>query len=101
MQIQPSWAANAAAGTVSQATSKDRAPGGAVEAAHVMASNQVERVARTESSSADRDAHGGGQGLGAHGQPASEHQAATTGTQAADGMSVVAPEPPSQLDIIG
>ena len=100
MQIQPSWAANAAAGNVSQATSKDRAPGGAVEAAHVMASNQVERIARSEASSADRDAHGGGQGLGEHGQPDSQDSHATA-AQSAEGMSVVSPEPPSQLDIIG
>jgi hypothetical protein len=102
MQIQPSTAASAAAGNVSQAASKDRASGGVADAAHASAPAGVERVARSEGASADRDAQGGGQGLdarGEHGAPA--ETALATGEAAACELPVSPPEPPSQLDIVG
>ena len=99
MQIPPSGAANAAAGIVSQATSKDRAAGTTADAAHIMAATQIERVARSEAASADRDAQGGGAGLDARGQPGSHSD---TDARAADAdLPVLPPEPPSQLDIVG
>ena len=105
MQIQPSYAASAAAGNVSQATSKDRSSGATSEAAHLAPAAHVERVARAEQSSADRDAQGGGQGLGPHDRPKTPEQSATAtdfvADELADELSAHSAEPPGELDIIG
>lgn len=106
MYIPPSSAASAAASSISQAASKDRSSGGQVDAAQITTSTQVEQVARGEAASPDRDAQGGGQGLGAHdrqpadGQPGHHPSAARSHSDAAD-MPVHDPEPPSELDIVG
>lgn len=101
MQIQPSWAANAAAGNISQAASKDRSSGGAPEAAHIAATAGVERVAQSEAANADRDAQGGGQHLGQHGGNASPDELTTTDAYTVSDMPVLPIEPPGELDIIG
>ncbi len=100
MQIQPSSAAGAAAGSVSQATSKDRAGGSAAaEGAAVANPTGVERVARGEETSADRDAQGGGAGLDRRpSQPATNTPPVK---DAFDNLPVRPPEPPSQLDLLG
>jgi hypothetical protein len=101
MQIQPSSAASAAAGTVSQATSKDRGAGTAGETIQLAATNQIERVARSEAASADRDAQGGGAGLGRHGSENAENTSSTAVQSPPEDLPVAPPEPPSQLDIVG
>ena len=98
MQIPPSGAANAAAGSVSQATSKDRTSGSPSDVAHVPSATQIEQVARSEAASADRDAQGGGQGLGEHGQRNSKSE---SDAKAAAAVLHVPPEPPCELDIVG
>lgn len=99
MQIQPSMAAGAAAGSVAQAGSKDRAAASLDSAGNALAAT-VERVARGEGAQADRDAQGGGQGLGHQGAPPDE-TAQPNASAVEGGLAVRAPEPPSQLDIIG
>ncbi len=103
MQIQPTIAAGAAAGSVSQSTSKDRAAGSsAADAATQATPATIEQVARSEQSSADRDAQGAGPMLGfkkgnkkkgedAEQQPPSDRQS----------LPVKSPEPPGELDLIG
>ena len=98
MQILPSGAANAAAGSVSQATSKDRSSGSPSDVAHVLSATQIEKVARSEATSADRDAQGGGQGLGDHGKRNSKDESDPVAAAAA---LHVPPEPPCELDIVG
>ncbi len=64
MQIQPTVSAGAAAGSVSQSSSKDRTTGSsASEAAAQPTPAALEQVARSEQSSADRDAQGAGPSL--------------------------------------
>ncbi|MGN6547763.1 MAG: hypothetical protein ACTHK7_22125 [Aureliella sp.] len=99
MQILPSTAASAAAGNVSQATSRDRGPGATSEAAHLASPNGVERIARGEAADADRDAQGGGQGLGARGEHAADTEASAA--ELNSGLPVSSFEEPSQLDIVG
>lgn len=99
MQILPSTAASAAAGNVSQATSRDRGSGGATEAAHLSSPTGVERIARSEATDADRDAQGGGQGLDARGEQAADGD--TSATELNSGLPVSSFEEPSQLDIVG
>jgi len=100
MLIQPSIAAGAAAGSVAQAGSKDRASAASSDAASNALTTTVERVARGEGAQADRDAQGGGQGLGSHGSQR-EAEAHSEGQEPSGGLLARAPEPPSQLDIIG
>ncbi|MCC6511216.1 MAG: hypothetical protein IT423_19095 [Pirellulaceae bacterium] len=103
MQIQPTVAAGAAAGNVSQAASRDRASaaGSSDNAATSATQTAVEKVARSEQSSADRDAYGAGPGLDAQHQDHSEESSKKQPTPHHESLPVRPPEPPSELDILG
>ncbi len=103
MQIQsPLAAASIAAAAVSQSTAKDRAS--TAEAAnHGHVSFTAETIGRAEQSSADRDAQGGGEGLD-HGLHRRSRLPSNTTEQPASidlEFRATAPEPPSQLDLLG
>lgn len=100
MQIPPSSAASAAAGNVSQATSKDRASS-AAEATADHSPAGFERLARSEASNPDRDAQGGGQGLGRDHRNPQATPTEPTALQPKESLPVSPPEPPSELDIVG
>lgn len=102
MQIQPTLSAGAAASSVAQSTTKDRVAGSsAAEATTSPHQATVEQVAKSEQSSADRDAHGAGPAMSFkkdHKRNKDEHPAKHN---LADDLPVKSPEPPSQLDMIG
>lgn len=102
MQIQPTISAGAAAGSVSQSTSKDRASGSSsADAAAQPTPATIEQVARGEQASADRDAQGAGPGLSfkkTNKKKMAEHEAQSPQWES---LPVKSPEPPSELDLLG
>ncbi len=102
MQILPPTSAASAAGSVSQATSRDRTQG-ASESTAVTRNSSIENVHRAEQSSADRDAQGGGEGLdprlAKNRRPAHETKPTTASTH--DSLPVRSDEPPSEIDLVG
>ena len=101
MQIQlPSTSASAAAAGVAQTAVRDR--GSSVGEAQTNTPASVEKVARSESSSADRDAQGGGDGpLDRHPDHSQTHAPSAHKHDSFDGLPVSSSEPPSLLDIVG
>ena len=102
MQIQPTISAGAAAGSVSQATTKDRAAGSsAADAASQPTPATIEQVARSEQSSADRDAQGAGPSLDFKKSNKKKHADQAPEAKPRESLPVKSPEPPSQLDLLG
>lgn len=105
MQIQtvqsfPTLAAAAA----SPAIVKDRSATATTSATELAATLATESVGKSEEACADRDAQGGGEGLG--------HQAASSDAKGRSPVSpiesdfesdlaAIPPDPPSQLDLLG
>jgi hypothetical protein len=102
MQIQPTVAAGSAAGSVSQASSKDRASAAtSAESTTPSPQTALEKVAQSEQSSSDRDAEGALYGR-ANKQNAKDGKPNRTAEEPPhSGLPVKEPEPPSQLDIVG
>lgn len=102
MQIQPTISAGAAAGSVSQATTKDRAAGSsAADAANQPAPALIEQVARSEQASADRDAQGAGPSLDFKKSNKKKTAEQEIDRRQHEYLPVKSPEPPSQLDLLG
>ena len=102
MQILPTSAATSAAGNVAQATNKDRGPTSAGDTALGSPAAGVERLLKSEGASPDRDAQGAGDGLADRqrnrsAKPSDSEPLATI----EEPLPVRAPEPPSQIDLIG
>ncbi len=101
MQIQPTISAGAAASSVAQSTSKDRTVGtGAADSAAGNNPGQVEKVAQSEQSNADRDAQGAGP-MGSFKKNTKKKPEPPPVTPTEESLPVKAPEPPSELDLIG
>ena len=103
MQIQsPLAAASIAAAAASQSTTKDRTST-AEAASPSLVSFAAETVGRTEQSSADRDAQGGGEGLdhGLHRRRRLTSSISEKPTATDIELRATSPEPPSQLDLLG
>lgn len=102
MQIQPTISAGAAAGSVSQSTSKDRASGSsATDAATPPTPATIEQVAHSEQASADRDAEGAGPGLSFKKGNKKKSDEREGPSPQWENLPVKSPEPPSELDLIG
>lgn len=106
MQIPLSITASAAASSVSQAGSKDRIAAALPEAAHDLGVMKIEQVAASEALNADRDAQGGGEGLGRQNQQADVNETLDSLAPAPQETQEPAtrflpPEPPCELDIVG
>ena len=102
MQIQPTISAGAAAGSVSQSTSKDRTTGSsAADATAQPTPASIEQVARSEQSSADRDAQGAGPSLSFKKEHKKKHDGEGQPAPPRESLPVKSPEPPSQLDLLG
>lgn len=102
MQIQPTISAGAAAGSVSQSTSKDRTTGSSTaDAAAQPTPAAIEQVARSEQTSADRDAQGAGPSLSFKKENKKKNDGQDEPTAPRESLPVKSPEPPSQLDLLG
>lgn len=102
MQIQPTVSAGAAAGTVSQSNSKDRTTGSSsADAASQPTPAVVEQVARSEQSSADRDAQGALPAMSFKKGSKKKPDQPEVVAKESESLPVKSPEPPSELDLIG
>ena len=102
MQIQPTISAGAAASSVAQSGSKDRAAGtsSSADAAGHPASTNIEQVARSQEANADRDAHGAGPTFEFK-KSGKKKSDASGEAHLPESLPVRSPEPPSQLDLLG